>query len=50
MRVTVVSPNGGTVVEIDHSELERYKSLGYKIKEAGQPPKKEKPEVADGDV
>jgi len=31
MRITVVSPNGGTFVEIDESDLKRYESLGYTV-------------------
>lgn len=42
MRVIVVSPNGGTEVEIDEEDLKRYESLGYTVKAAE--------EDEDGDI
>lgn len=34
MRIVVVSPNGGTEVEIDETDFERYQLLGYTVKAA----------------
>jgi len=44
MRITVVSPNGLTVVEIDADDLPRYESLGYSVVTD------EKEENDDGDI